>query len=194
MKPKMQVSKRSLSPRYPKSGQNQMSNTTENYYMKNMNGILPSTHSIETPGPNLARSMTQIRKESEKEPSRGRHVVGSERFDMRGKPSNKVNYQAQNPLSPFRGNSNENRFLRQGMTSTSTSTSLNKYSFRNSSKQNLDDSSNFYKKSFHEDANGNHRNPVSMQELQDLDVSPEKRYLSNLIEFQDQQNSKMQMG
>jgi hypothetical protein len=152
-----------------------MSNTTENYYKQNINGILPSTNSIEIPNPNLARSMTQIRKESEDQSSRGRHVVGSERFDMRGLPSNKVNYQAQNPLSPFRGTSNENRFMRGGMTSTSTSTSLNKYSFRGS-KHNLDESSNLHKNSIDNGIRNSNKNPMSMQELNDLDVSPEKRY------------------
>jgi len=169
-----------------------MSNTTENYYKQNFKGILPSTNSIEIPNSNLVKSMTQIRKGSEGQSSRGRHVIGSERFDMRGQPM--MNYQAQNPLSPFRGTSNENRFMRPGITSTSTSTSLNKHSFRDSSKKVLDESGNFHKNSMRDNTmRTSNENTMGMKELNDLDVSPEKRYII-IQEFQGRQNFRMVMG
>lgn len=188
MTPKPVISKRSLSPQNSNMMQNQMSHTTENYYMQNMRGNLPSTNSIETPKNNMAQSMRGFRKESDQSPtkgSRGRKVVGSERFDMKGTHGQNSHYKAHNPDMPFRNTSNENRFARHGLTSKSTSTSLNKYSFHKGSESNinLNDSSTFtghIKTSIGQGGterkpSGHNVNPMSMEELRDLDVSPEKR-------------------
>ena len=136
-----------MSPQIPQSG-HPLSNTTENYYMHKMNKILPSTNSIEIPkNDNMANSMIQFRKSSDyqKNLQRGRKKIGSERFDMKGASPQKMNYHAQNPISPFRKNEGNDRFSRQGLTSTSTSTSLNKFSFKRNSKINLDNNSEISK-------------------------------------------------
>ena len=167
-----------MSPQTLNSGNNPLSNTTENYYMHKMNKILPSSNSIEIPkNENMANSMIQFRKSGDnqmKNFQRGRKKIGSERFDIKGVSPQKMNYHAQNPISPFQKNGGNDRLSRQGLTSTSTSTSLNKFSFKRNSKINLDNNSEISKSGVIKSING--MNSLSMKELGDLDVSPEKRY------------------
>lgn len=155
--------------------------------MQNMRGILPSSNSIEIPNNSMAMSMRGFRKESDQSPTkaaRGRKVVGSERFDIKKSSEAKAHYKAHNPDMPFRNTSNDNRFGRNGLTSKSTSTSLNKYSFQRGSDANinLNDSSALNgNTASNKLGNGAGRsvNPMSMQELRDLDVSPEKRWVGS---------------
>ena len=163
-----------------KSGQ--LSNTTENYYKNNLPSMLPSTNSIEVPGKgNLASSMMQFRKISDDtvgNSGRGRKVIGSERFNLKGNREEMPSYKA-NPMSPFRRAKNG-----ISMKPNLTSTSLNKYSFKRNAQIQLGESSNISKSGIVSDvisqeimkpSRGPFMNTVSMKELSDLDSSPEKR-------------------
>lgn len=154
-----------------------------------MRGVLPSTHSIELPANNLARSMTKLRNEpgGRSNGDRGRKVIGSERFDMRGIQKPESAYKAHNPEMPFRGTSNDHRTGRLGLTSKSTSTSLNKASFRRESgpffqlgedsAMTTGEASGRFAPGTESQrkSSGKAMNLLSMQELRDLDLSPEKR-------------------
>lgn len=143
--------------------------------------MLPSNQSIDlqSQNSNLAHSLTQFRKTSEDSRTRGK-VIGSERFDMRGNPmsnDNRSNYKAQYQNSPFKqGN--------MKMNMTSPSTSLGKFTFNRNNQINMEDGNRteIVSKIISVENGGGIRksrgssfNQFSMQEIRDLDTSPEKR-------------------
>ena len=147
--------------------------------MHKMNKILPSTNSIDIPNQdNIANSLIQIRSsknDSMQNPQRGRKIVGSERFNIKGISPQKLNYNAQNPISPFKKNNINERFSRHGYTSPSTSTSLSKFPFKKNSKINLNNTIKISKSGLNLNESISKMNSISMKELRDIDVSPEKR-------------------
>jgi hypothetical protein len=134
-----------------------------------MNHVLPSTQSIDikSNNSNLAHSLTQFRKISEDSRNHGK-VIGSERFDMRGQSGGRQDYKAQYPNSPFK----------QG-NMTMNSTSVGKYSISRNDSERTEIVSNIITAEnggLVRKSRGSNYNQFSMQEIRDLDTSPEKRY------------------
>ena len=97
---------------------------------------------------------------------------------MRGTPSKQGGqYKGHFGNSPFkRGPGDE----RMGLTSPSTSTSLNKFTFKRNAQIQIDEEKREIVGRIIGSGQGvseGHANPLSMKDLRDLDVSPEKRWV-----------------